>query len=54
MARAAKYWGLTPVQFKKYEKLEQSEMIAFYLVEQEIEGYYSSESAIRADRISKH
>ena len=42
--RAAKFWGQTLPQFRAMDIQDQAEATAMYMIEQEIEGYYASES----------
>ena len=42
--RAARHWGQTLPQFRAMDIQDQAEATAIYLIEQEIEAYYASES----------
>lgn len=50
-ARVARFWNMTLNQFRMLDGDEQAELHAVYVIEQQIEMYYSSEQAKRADEL---
>ena len=48
---AAKSWGMKPWEFRSLSRDHKAEIVALYIVDNEITGYYNSEQSKKMEKI---